>query len=189
MTTEEKLHIVLRITTEENKQSFNYHTFHVKVEILATTGLYPRTFAGTERYPENPAHFYDRLTIDLCTFADRDEASLNFVTYYDQPFHVDSSLANKHAKTFARLERGLAKIRDAEGECKSFGQHCNRIARIIGATWIAVRNDSEQTARTGDEYAWRTIGDGVSSIDNLTWSWFRRLERAKASPEYSIATD
>lgn len=187
--TEEKLHIVLRVTTEESKQSFNYHVLHVRAEILATTGLYPRTFAGTERYPENPGHFYDRLTIDLCVFADHEDSNMNFSTYYDQPFHVDSSLANKHAKTFQRLEKGLAKIRDAEGECKTFGQHCNRVARIIGAAWIAVRNDKEQAERTGEDYSWRTIGDGVSSIDGLAWGWYRRLEKAKASPEYSIVAE
>lgn len=176
---------VIRITAKEDKGgSFSsYHTFHVYAQIFTRNPAKPYSadsICGTNDYPENPAHFYNGLTVEVCTFADsRDGASINTETYYQEPYRVNSTRANQMHKTLTRIDKAMTKLQNAEGWAQSYGQTINRLARIIGATYIMTPNSPQSVDVTGEKYRWNSIGDAVGQIDNLTWQWLRGLEKEK----------
>lgn len=164
----------LRVEVVEDKST--YHTFRVSACVIQGESLYHQGGSLFGNDWEKPECAFEHLTFSLVSFSDSHAPSVHFTMDYRDCGYIGPSEVYAMAKTLKRLERGMEKISLTEGCPKSFGQYLNRVARLIGATYMLTPRNAVSRERSGEQYHSYSIGSAVDNVDVLTLEWFRSLK-------------
>jgi len=87
-------------------------------------------------------------------------------SYYDL-YKVDARDARNMLSTFAKLDKGLAKLIAQFGYAKDYGQQVSRIATALGITSIIRTKPSASTNYDDQDHQFFTIGESVSLLNRI----------------------
>jgi len=97
-------------------------------------------------------------------------AVYGFDVDYRDVYSVDLRKARRMAKTLDKLDKGLAKMTEARGYVRSYGEYIGRVAEVIGAAGIGFDRQNK-LPRNGQRFDWMSIGDGVNRANHLIYLW------------------
>lgn len=92
------------------------------------------------------------------------------VEYYDM-HRLDLRTVRRMEKTLTKLERGLAKLTEARGYVRSYGEYLGRVAEALGCTGMVFLRGERSRQITGQRWDWMSVGDGVNRANNLIHQW------------------
>src|SRR5207244_4793347 len=84
---------------------------------------------------------------------------------------VNASEAATMQKTFAKLERGMAKAESDYGRPATFGAYVQRVAKVLGIKQIGFYPPSDDMWANGRAIDFVNLSDGARRIDGLIWDW------------------
>lgn len=174
--------VALYITTEHDKGLTGGGYFHIYA--------YP-VLVGTER-PDSIRNISDYEVVkggwflhDLKVSSqgnDSDGAAARLYGY-DVHYHttrVERRDAERMAKTFARLDKALDKLRATRGHASTYGEYVARIAEVLGAKRMVFStgpNGGSAWGYDGFDHALVDLGDGRTRIEHLERQWRASLDR------------
>lgn len=99
---------------------------------------------------------------------------------YHDVYRLDLRRVRRMQKTLEKVEKGLAKLREARGYVRSFGEYCGRLAEVMGCKGVVIAKGERQRTTTGLGWDWVSIGDGVNRVNHLIHVW---VEEGKPQAE------
>jgi hypothetical protein len=102
---------------------------------------------------------------------------------YRDHYKGDLRSLKRMVKTLEKIERGMNKLTETRGYQRSYGEYLGRVAEVLGCKGFAFKRSDKHAARSGYQWRWTTIGDGVNEANNAVWQW--QQEAVRSSEEAS----
>lgn len=102
---------------------------------------------------------------------ERAEPVYGFAVTYEDVHRVDRFKARRMAKTLDTIAARLDKLQEQRGYPRSWGEHCGRLAEVLGCAGIVFERATRDWRFGGERWSWRTIGDGVDYANRLVRAW------------------
>ncbi len=103
---------------------------------------------------------------------------------YRDVYSVNLGTAEDMVTTLRRIDKGLDKIREAEGWATDWTTYVGRVARILGVKRLIVESSPRQREISGCEYRVMPIGEGLDHIRHDIAEW-RKAHPAPVEVEAS----
>lgn len=197
-TTEQKTVLALRVLVEEENPSYYDKDGSIKilaevVEVHPSEGETWREAVGDprvfmDRVIRNPDYRSPLSSLQVYSQGSggewRGRGVYAWAVEYRSPYTVDLERAEAMVKQLRHIERSLAKAAERDGQARSYGQYCLRVARAIGAQMMCWARD-QRSFHTYDEMRWTFVSlpDGANHIDGLVREWIERPERERQDRE------
>lgn len=99
---------------------------------------------------------------------------------YDRVHSVDRRAAEGMAKTLKKIERGFAKIYDARGRAKSYGEFVARLGEVLKAKKMVfpVHDGRSGWSYADHEHWFLSLDEGRDRIDALEAEWKKSVNPA-----------
>lgn len=108
------------------------------------------------------------------------------VEFKDRWQGIKTNDCKRMLTTLQRVDRGFAKLADARGYVKSYGEYLGRLAEVLGCTGFAIQKTSEQAMRSGQGWDWLSIGDGVNRVNHRIYVWQQEGIELAAGVRYEV---
>lgn len=92
-------------------------------------------------------------------------------TYFDPCGKVEYSDAKRYVKTFAKLEKGLAKLNETYGSTNSFGETVARIAKVLGVKNVIFEKEHYGSSYDDNIHTILKPGEAVWKLDSIIRDW------------------
>jgi hypothetical protein len=115
--------------------------------------------------------------------ADSFKAVYGFDTEYHDAYRLDLRQLRRMTKTLELVERKLAKLQEARGYVRSYGEYLGRVAEVLGCVGMVFDRDSQVALRTGQRYQWMSVGDGVNHANHRIYLWQQEAVERDGRPQ------
>ncbi len=112
------------------------------------------------------------------------ESALWATIEYSNVYSVNLGRAEHMLAVLKRIDKGLDKIREAEGWASDWSTYVGRVARILGVKRLIVESSPRQRDMSGEKYRILTIGEGLDHIRHDLAEW-RKAHPAPVEVEAS----
>lgn len=164
----ERLYMIVR--TEVGDFMAGSRFAHVTV---AFTSLRDAKPYGLDSHGDNRA-LCDLVVNAQFSTTDSLEGPYGWRVEYRSVYTADLREVERMVKALRKVERGLERIRDNEGDAESFGQYVNRVARVLKVAGLIVRLDGDSMQFSDNEWRVRNgIGHIASAINDIA----RKLDK------------